>query len=187
MNKKELRQLYKEKRFALTKSEIENLSIQIANQLLSLKIWDQIFYHIFLAIEKHKEIDTSFILSILQGKDKEVVIPKSNFLNSTLTNYLLTDNTKIIINEYGIPEPENGIEIASEKIDVVFIPLLAFDKKGNRIGYGKGFYDRFLATCRKDVIKIGLSFFPPEEAFNDLHHQDIALDICATPDAIYEF
>ena len=61
-----------------------------------------------------------------------------------MTHFLLTDNTKIKKNQYNIPEPINGLEVPTKKIDVVFVPLLAFDKKGNRVGYGKGFYDKFL-------------------------------------------
>ena len=62
-------------------------------------------------------------------------------------------------NKYGIPEPINGIQINSDIIDVVFVPLLAYDSKGNRVGYGKGFYDRFLENLGSKTIKIGLSFF----------------------------
>ncbi|WP_417443487.1 5-formyltetrahydrofolate cyclo-ligase [Joostella sp.] len=187
MNKNELRIEYKKKRDALSQSDIEDYSIAIANQLLRLKIWENNYYHIFLSIASQKEIDTSFILSILQGKDKEVIISKSNFKEGILTNFLLTDNTVIKVNKYGIPEPEDGIEVPNKKIDVVFIPLLAYDKKGNRIGYGKGFYDRFLASCNNEVIKIGLSFFPPEESIEDISQHDIALDYCVTPNEICSF
>lgn len=86
-----------------------------------------------------------------------------------------------------MPEPLDGIEISPLKIDVVFIPLLAFDKKGNRIGYGKGFYDQFLSDCKADVIKIGLSFFEAEEAITDVYKDDVPLDYCVTPQQIYRF
>jgi len=187
MNKNELRIAYKKKRATFTQDFIEDASIAIANQLLKLDIWQKTYYHIFLSIESQKEVDTSFILSILQGKDKEIIISKSNFKDGTLTNFLLTDNTTIKINKYGIPEPEDGIEVPNKKIEVVFIPLLAFDKKGNRVGYGKGFYDQFLSSCNKDVIKIGLSFFPPEEGIVNTRKEDIALDYCVTPEKIYLF
>ncbi|QLE01363.1 5-formyltetrahydrofolate cyclo-ligase [Galbibacter sp. BG1] len=188
MNKTELRLEYKNKRSKLTTSNIEELSIAIANQLLPLDIWNNTYFHIFLSMENQKEIDTSFVLSILQGKDKEVIIPKSNFKTGTLTNYLLTDNTAIKVNNYGIPEPVDGIEVPNHKIDVVFVPLLAYDHKGNRIGYGKGFYDRFLASCKESVIKIGLSFFPPEkDVFTDISTEDIPVDYCVTPDGVYTF
>ena len=104
-----------------------------------------------------------------------------------MVHFLLTENTKIKKNEFNIPEPLDGIEIPSNKIDVVFVPLLAFDKNGNRIGYGKGFYDSFLNECKTDVVKIGLSFFGAEERINEVFKTDIPLDFCVTPNEIYSF
>ena len=148
MLKKELRKLYKEKRNQLSATEIDELSIQIANQLLKINIWNYTYYHLFLTIEEQKEVQTEFILHILHAKDKEVVVSKSNFDTLEMTNYLLTDNTKIKKNTYNIPEPVDGIEVPHNKLDVVFIPLLAFDNDGNRVGYGKGFYDKMLGSCK---------------------------------------
>ncbi|WP_264519928.1 5-formyltetrahydrofolate cyclo-ligase [Flavobacterium sp. N1994] len=187
MLKKELRSKYKELRKRLTEEEVEDQSLAIANRLLQLDIWGQTYFHLFLTIEEHKEIDTEFILQILAGKDKEIVVAKSNFETLTMTHYLLTDNTKFQKNEFNIYEPVDGIEVPTSKIDVVFVPLLAYDKKGNRVGYGKGFYDKFLSECKEDVIKIGLSFYPPEEIIEDVIPTDIRLDYCVTPMTIYNF
>ena len=186
MDKKQLRKKYFALRKSIPKEEALELSIQISNNVLALPIWNFNYYHIFLPIENKNEVDTSFILSILQGKDKHIVLPKMND-DDTLTNFLLTDSTLIKNNNFGVPEPVDGIEINASKIDVVFIPLLAFDKKGNRVGYGKGFYDRFLSDCKSDVIKIGLSFFPPEEKIEDLSNNDIPLNYCVTPIETYKF
>lgn len=185
--KTKLRSKYKNLRAQLSSEIIENKSIEIANKLLELPIWEYSFYHLFLTISEKKEIDTEPILHILQGKDKNVILSKSNFSTNRLINYLLTDTTVIRKNEWGIPEPIDGIEIASEKIDVVFVPLLAFDKNGHRVGYGKGFYDIFLAECKKDVIKIGLSLFEAENEITEILESDIALDYCVTPDKLYNF
>ncbi|WP_407138348.1 5-formyltetrahydrofolate cyclo-ligase [Aquimarina sp. 2-A2] len=187
MNKKALRQHYKMLRTGLDASTIESNSLAIANRILTLPLWDFSFYHIFLSIEEQREVDTDFILHILQGKDKNVVISKSDFTTNQLSNYLLTDNTRLIKNEYNIPEPVDGIPIASDQIEVVFIPLLAFDTVGNRIGYGKGFYDRFLAKCNEKVIKVGLSFFESAPEFSFVESTDIKLDYCVTPNKTYVF
>jgi len=187
MLKKELRSKYKELRKRLTEEAIEDQSLAIANRLLQLDIWGKTYFHLFLTIEEHKEIDTEFILQILAGKDKEVVVAKSNFETLTMTHYLLTDNTKFQKNQFNIYEPVDGIEVPTSKIDVVFVPLLAYDKKGNRVGYGKGFYDKFLSECKEDVIKIGVSFYPPEEIIEDVIPADIRLDYCVTPLTMYNF
>ena len=191
MNKKELRKKYKELRQNLSEENIEELSLQIANQLIRLDIWEHNFYHLFLPIEIQKEVNTEYVLQVLAGKDKNIVISKSDFETRELTHFLLTDNTKISKNEYGIPEPIeteiSGIEINSKKIDVVFVPLLAFDKNGHRVGYGKGFYDKFLSECKPEVLKIGLSFFESENLISDVLATDIQLDLCVTPSQVYNF
>jgi 5-formyltetrahydrofolate cyclo-ligase len=187
MFKKELRKKYKELRQGLTPEAIEHKSLAIANRLLQLDIWYKTYYHLFLSIEEQKEIDTEFILQILVGKDKEIVVSKSDFATLGMTHYLLTDNTKFKKNEYNIPEPVDGLEVPVTKIDVVFVPLLAFDLKGNRVGYGKGFYDKFLSQCKPDTIKIGLSFFETEDKIDDISENDILLDFCVTPNKLYFF
>ncbi len=171
----------------LNDSSISDLSLILANQVLQIPIWDFFYFHIFLSIEEQKEIDTLPLITLLQGKDKNVVVPKVSGENS-LENYLLTDSTPFKKNEWGIPEPIDGIVIPEEKIDVVFIPLLAFDEAGNRVGYGKGFYDTFLAKCRKETVKIGLSFFEAEpELISDVNKNDVPLDYCITPEKVYAF
>ena len=187
MNKMNLRKKYKAFRLLLSEEELEDKSLAIANRLLQLDIWDNTYFHLFLTIEEQKEVDTEYLLQILAGKDKEIVVAKSNFETLEMTNYLLTDNTKFQKNDYNIYEPVDGIEVPTSKIDVVFVPLLAYDTLGNRVGYGKGFYDNFLDKCKEDVIKIGLSFFEPEESIDDVSESDIRLDYCVTPMTLYSF
>lgn len=187
MNKKELRAKYKALRQELSPDEIEDKSLAIANRIVQLDIWDKTYFHLFLTIEDQKEVETEFILQILAGYDKEILVSKCDFENCGMTNYLLTDNTKFQKNEYNIFEPVDGIEVPNAKIEVVFVPLLAYDKLGNRVGYGKGFYDLFLSKCNEDVIKIGLSFFDPEEIIDDVFSTDIRLNYCVTPTSNYEF
>ena len=187
MDKSKLRHKYKALRQELSSQEIEDKSLAIANNLLKLDVWDKTYYHLFLTIEEQKEVDTEFILQILAGKDKEIVVSKSDFATLKMTHFLLTDNTKIKKNEYNIPEPVDGLEVPTNKIEVVFVPILAFDTEGNRVGYGKGFYDKFLSECQPETIKIGLSFFGPEEIIEDVFESDIPMNYCITPDKNYCF
>jgi 5-formyltetrahydrofolate cyclo-ligase len=186
MLKKELRLFYAKRRENLTSQAIYDSSLLIANRLLQLPIWNYSYYHLYLSITEKKEVDTSFIMSILQGKDKNILLPKMvDDLN--LVNYLLTDSTLIKKNRWNIPEPMDGIEVPAQKIDVVFLPLMAFDKEGHRVGYGKGFYDVLLNKCRPDVVKVGLSLFTAEERIKDIDTHDIPLNYCVTPDRMYSF
>ena len=186
MDKSQIRKQYKNLREGLSKTQIENRSISIANRCLELPIWNKQIMHIFLSIENQKEVDTSFLRTLLQGKDKEIVIPK--IIDSVrLQHFLLTDHTLFKKNSLGIPEPVSGIEIKPSIIDVVFIPLLSFDSKGNRVGYGKGYYDRFLLNCKEECLKIGLSFFEEEQCVFGVEETDIPLDFCVTPKQIYQY
>ena len=186
MLKKDLRLKYFRLRNSITPTLLSQQSIAIANSVLQLPIWENQYFHIFLPIEKKIEIDTEGIISILHGFDKNVIVPKV-ISKTELEHYLLTDNTKFTTNSLNIPEPVDGITVPPNKLDVVFIPLLAFDIFGNRIGYGKGYYDRFLNQCKADVVKIGLSLFEPEDVIEDILPTDIPLDYCVTPTKTYTF
>jgi len=181
-----LRSSYLTKRNALSTAKLSSDSISIANRLLALPIWNFDYYHLFLSITNKKEVDTYPILSILQGKDKHIIVPKV-IDSDHLEHFLLTDSTKFTLSSWDVPEPLDGIPISPQKLDVVFVPLLAFDSYGNRVGYGKGFYDKFLSECRNDVIKIGVSFFEAENKITDMNNADVKLDYCVTPTHVYSF
>lgn len=187
MIKSDLRIKYKELRAVLSEDKIQEMSLAIANNLLQLPIWNKTYFHIFLPITEQKEVNTEDILHVLSGKDKEIILSKSDFITKNMTNLLLTENTKIKKNNYNIPEPVDGIEVPTNKIEVVFVPLLAFDFKGNRVGYGKGFYDKFLSECKPETIRVGLSFFEAEEEISDVFESDVRLDYCVTPNGVYRF
>lgn len=187
MTKRELRIKYKLLRQSLSTSQVEAYSLAIANQLLTMAIWDKSFYHLFLSIAEQKEINTDYILNILAGKDKHIIVSKSHIEDFSMTHYLLTDNTTLKKSKYNVPEPVDGIAIQPSQLEVVFVPLLAFDIAGNRVGYGKGFYDRFLAQCQPETLKIGLSFFEAETDIFEVSEDDVKLDYCVTPDQIIRF
>jgi len=185
-NKQALRFKYKKLRENFSEDSIEEMSLHIANQALKLPIWDKTYYHIFLTISAKKEVNTEYLLHILQGKDKSIIVSKADFDSGEMKHFLLQENTVLKASAYGIPEPVSGIEISPEMLDVVFVPLLAYDQKGNRVGYGKGYYDRFLAKCSPNTIFVGLSFFEPEpEIFFEA--TDVPLNYCITQNKTYNF
>lgn len=186
MLKNDLRLKYSELRKDVSPHSLLNSSLSIATKVLELPIWDFNYYHIFMPIKDKVEVDTSFIISILKGKVKNILIPKVIGKNA-LKHYALTAETKLERSAWGVPEPKEGTEVDPQKIDVVFLPLLAFDQHGNRVGYGKGFYDTFLSKCRTDIIKVGLSLFKPENNISDISEDDIPLDYCVTPEVTYSF
>ena len=185
MDKKKLRQYYKDKRKSIQDDSNASFSLAIANRLLELPLWEHTYFHLFLSSRQLGEVDTDYLLTLLQGRDKQVVVPRMQ-TEHELKHILLTDATLIGINRWGIPEPQEGIEVLPEQLDVVFVPLLAFDEMGNRIGYGKGYYDRFLVKCKPSCLKIGVSFFPAEKSI-PRESTDIGLDYCVTPEQVYSF
>jgi len=190
LDKASLRKHYIEKRKALTTSDIETNSVNILSHLKELPVFSHIRnLHMFYPMTGKKEVDTLLIVNWLRDEhpDIRIILPKSNLQTHTLEHIIWTDETPLAMNEWGITEPEYGELINPQEIDVVFMPLLAFDKKGNRIGYGKGFYDRFLTECREDTLKVGLSYFEPEEQFIEVGEFDIPLDACVTPEKVWQF
>ena len=191
MLKKDLRKEFLAKRKALTDSELAAFSQKICDKLFqSFPIHSYANIHIFLPIKKQKEIDTWLIINTLR-KDfphLNIIIPRIAG-DGEMENYLLNSETKFEENKWQIIEPIRNpkSEIRNSEIDLVILPLLIFDKNGYRVGYGKGFYDKFLAKCRTDILKIGLSVFEPINEIEDVNEFDIKMNFCVTPNRIWTF
>ena len=187
MNKGEIRELYLQKRLTLSPSKLETFSEQICHTAFSKFQLEKKKISLFLPIERKREINTYKIWEKAISFDALVAVPKINPKTNELKQILFETVDQLEISNFGIPEPNRGRTIAAEHFDYVFVPLLAIDSKGNRVGYGKGFYDNFLGNCNQEVLKIGLSLFDIESSIDDIHEKDIALDICVTPSSIYYF
>jgi 5-formyltetrahydrofolate cyclo-ligase len=185
-----LRKLFLEKRQKLTRSEYWILTDALMDQVKLFNWSDYRMVHVFMPISKKNEVDTFSILNYFKENfpDLKIVVPRTDFKNLLIENVLYDHEYTILgRNKFDIPEPIHGKIIPADQIDLVFVPLLAFDMRGNRAGYGKGFYDRFLMTCKPDVKKIGLSYFDPVEEIDDLNEFDIKMDSCICPGKIWEF
>ncbi len=190
MTKAQIRTQFLQKRKALGRSAYWNLNEQL---LESFKQTDWSGYkniHIFLPIRENNEPDTFAFIQYLtqEHPDIRIILPRTDFGGLSMKNILYDPDLSILQkNKYGIPEPVHGREIPSTEIDAVLLPLLAFDEQGNRVGYGKGFYDRFLQTCRPDVFKAGISLFGPSEGIEDVSEFDQPMDCCITPEKTWTF
>jgi len=189
MLKKEIRNIYKDKRAQLLHSQKEKLDDLLLIQFQKLPLpYLQVLLS-YWPINSLNEINTHIITDFIEFRNPGIRIayPITDFVTHKMTAMLTDDDTEFSENMYGITEPVATEKIPNDSIDIVLIPLLAFDTKGYRVGYGKGFYDRFLADCNKDIIKIGLSYFEPIGAIEDVDAHDIKMDHCITPDKIYDF
>jgi len=189
MTKKELRYIFKEKRKALSVHDIEKFNDLILINFQKLKLPFINCVHTYVASLKLGEPDTAPIVRYLQFINPlvKIVIPKIDIHSGNINHYHFDEAVELITNSYGIDEPKEGNLIKEDEIDLVLIPLLAFDKKGFRVGFGKGYYDKFLARCKPNVIKAGLSFFDPVDEINDISGFDIPLNFCITPKEIFSF
>jgi 5-formyltetrahydrofolate cyclo-ligase len=187
MTKAELRKIYLAKQKSLSLFERKQKSEQITDGFfVNLDLNKINFLHCFLPIEKFNEIDTNFIFQKIwrDFPQIETLVPRVNLQTDKIENLIFAPGTEIVKNAWEIFEPTNNESIETEKIDVVLIPLLCFDARGFRVGYGKGFYDKFLKNCRVDCLKIGLSYFEPVAEIADLQEFDVQIDFCVTPEKV---
>ncbi|MEO6638500.1 MAG: 5-formyltetrahydrofolate cyclo-ligase [Ginsengibacter sp.] len=189
MTKKELRNILKEKRKNLPAREVEiyNDLILINFQKLHLPFLSCV--HTYVPSQKLGEAETFHLVKFLEFQNPgiKVLVPKIDTESDDMHHFHLQDDVNMTDNLFGIAEPTNGTKVDPTEIDLVLVPLLAFDERGYRVGYGKGYYDRFLKTCRPDALKVGLSFFEASEDIEDINQFDIPLNFCVTPQRIYEF
>ncbi|PKR80589.1 5-formyltetrahydrofolate cyclo-ligase [Brumimicrobium salinarum] len=183
MTKDEIRNHYRALRKELSPEQCIYYSQQITNNFLRAWNFNNQLIHCFLPIHRLKEVDTVPLIKRLKRNNK-ICIPVSNFDKNNMTHKLLNEHTQFQDNAYGIPEPVSGEDVNVEDIQVVIIPLLAADQHGNRLGYGKGFYDRFLTQCSPDTVLIGLTMFDIHEDLEDMGAHDVPLHYVVTPKGI---
>lgn len=190
MTKAELRKTFLARQKAFSVEEREVKSFAIAELFFqSFDLSKTNFLHCFLPIEKFNEIDTRPIFErIWRDFDfVQTLVPRVDFQTGEIENLKFSIETVTAKNAWNISEPTHDECVETVKIDAVLVPLLCFDARGFRVGYGKGFYDKFLKNCRKDCLKIGLNYFAPIEEISDKNEFDIALDYCVTPDKVWKF
>jgi 5-formyltetrahydrofolate cyclo-ligase len=194
MLKADLRKQYLAQRRALSADETDQRSQLIASQVLdqlSTLVPDRpTILHTFLPIKRHNEVDTWPIIHQIWDRypHLQIAVPVTDMTQQSMRHYAITPETTFVTSHLGIPEPStDGPQVQTAGISVVLIPLLVFDQQGHRVGYGGGFYDRFLSKCRSDCQKIGLSLFPPVERIDDVAGTDIPLDGCVTPQKYWRF
>jgi 5-formyltetrahydrofolate cyclo-ligase len=189
MLKSNLRKIYREKRSELKPAERVKMDdlLLIQFQKLSFDALDVLLS--YSPSETHTEPNTylfsSYLAHMIPGL--QTCYPVTDFSNLSMKAVRVNDYTEFSLTAQGIEEPVDGIEIDPKEIDMVFVPMLICDTSGYRVGFGKGFYDRFLPLCRADVLKVGFSYFEPVERIDDTHQFDIPLDYCITPERVIEF
>jgi 5-formyltetrahydrofolate cyclo-ligase len=188
VTKAELRKQYLEKRSSLSGDEVAAMSLTIADAFFhSVNVAAVKNLHCYLPIDKFNEPNTKLILERVWQDFPELItsVPRIDYATGELASVVYSSTCPVVQNKWGLNEPEGGTVLHPEAIDLAIVPLLCFDKRGFRVGYGKGYYDRFLAKCRPNCLKVGLSFFPSVEKIEDVHENDVQLDLFITTEQIF--
>ena len=190
VTKSELRKIYLAKRQMLSPDERESASAHIARIFFrDFNLTGISVLHCFIPIERFNEVDTRPIFQRLWSDFPKIqtVVPRVNHQTEDLESLKYGPDVELIANRWQIHEPSHNEYIEPDEVDMVLVPLLCFDMQGHRVGYGKGYYDRFLSRCRPDCLKIGLSIFAPVEKIDDAHEGDVTLDFAVTPTQTINF
>lgn len=189
MIKTTVRKEYLQRRLNIFEEEFQQQTVLIGFNFKKLKIPAVDFLLSYSPIIERHEFDVSVCEDMLQQQFPllKTAWPRIEPATQQMDAVQIEKNSILVHNTHRVLEPADGMIMDPQKLDIVFVPLLAFDKKGYRVGYGKGYYDRFLVKCRPDVIKIGFSFFEAVDSIEDINEFDVPLNFCITPRRIYEF
>lgn len=189
MTKAAIRKEYRKMRDAITDTQRLKWQDLILIRFQQLEIDIPDFIMTYAAMDAHGEFDPEYVVEFCRFKNPslEVCYPVIAKPGNHMVPVKVQADTAFSEHAFGMEEPVDGEVVDATTIDLVLVPLLAFDKKGYRVGFGKGYYDKFLKTCRPDAQKVGISFFEPLAEILDIHEGDVKLNYCITPDKTYTF
>jgi 5-formyltetrahydrofolate cyclo-ligase len=190
MTKAELRKFYLNERLSLNDSDLQQYNWDICENFFNqIDLREIGVLHSFIPMQNTKEPDTWMIINKIRKELNHIRIsvPKINVQSIEINNYYFVAPEQLKPNAWGIPEPEYGEATITSDIDMVLVPMLVADQYGHRVGYGKGFYDKFLATCKPSCIPVGLCFYEPILRIDDVNALDMPLKYCATPIKVHRF
>lgn len=189
MQKKEIRAAFRQQRNNLTARDVARFEDLLLIQAQHAGLPPVSVLMGYLADITRNEPDPGNIIRWMRFMSPGMVevMPRIHAAGGGMDAVIFDEDQPVAFNAFGIAEPIGTKLVEADEIDLVIIPMLAFDRQGNRVGYGKGYYDHFLSRCRQDCLKVGLSFFDPVDKINDVHPGDVRLDICLTPEHLYQW
>ncbi|MDO4996223.1 MAG: 5-formyltetrahydrofolate cyclo-ligase [Bacilli bacterium] len=170
------------KEYLIKRSNIKdrnNKDNNIYNKIINLKIYKESKV-IALYNSMSTEVDTKKLIEYSLNKQKIVLLPK--VINNKMIFVRINNNTKYIKSNFGVEEPIN-VKAYNSKIDLMLVPLVVFDETCNRIGYGKGYYDRYLNN--KNINTIGIAYEEQKYSIIPQEEHDIKLDQIITDKKVY--
>ncbi len=158
ISKQTLREKFKILRKDLSKEEVRERSKMILENLHLLSDFFRAdVVHTYIS-SKNNETDTHELIRVLLKQKKRVVVPISDKVSKVMKHSELFSLSELVGGAYGILEPRMYRPVPVEQIEVVIVPALAVDREGNRLGFGAGFYDRFLHDVHLPTIALAYDF-----------------------------
>ncbi|MBP3192434.1 5-formyltetrahydrofolate cyclo-ligase [Natronogracilivirga saccharolytica] len=146
MDKDALRKKLLQQRTSMGALQLETLGRLISEQILRSSWYlEARVIHCFSGTISKGEVPTFKILKEIVGAGKTLVMPKVTKIPGVMEHHVVRDPEDLTSGNWGILEPANDNPVGVSEIDLVLVPGLAADRTGNRIGYGRGYYDRFLS------------------------------------------
>jgi 5-formyltetrahydrofolate cyclo-ligase len=189
MIKNTVRKEFLQRRMTIQEEDLKERTALIASNFRKLVLPTINYVLSYNPLLHRREFDVSLCEDILKEQNliMRVAWPKIHMDLLDMEAVLVEKDGLYIKNKFNILEPIGGVIIPPQQLDIIFVPLVAFDERGYRVGYGKGYYDRYLAQCRPETIRIGFSFFEAVDYIEDIDEFDVPLNFCITPHRIYEF
>ncbi|MCU0451843.1 MAG: 5-formyltetrahydrofolate cyclo-ligase [Bernardetiaceae bacterium] len=191
--KADLRRHYLAARRGLAADWVQQASQAIADrffaEFLAGPLPENAWLHLFLPIAGQNEVDTWPIVRRCWAEWPQVslAVPQVQPDRVTMRQLALLPGCPVAPGPFGVPVPAQPVPAPEASLAWVLLPLLSFDERGYRVGYGKGHYDRFLARLDPQVQRIGLSLFPAGPPVLDPDRYDIRLTACLTPDKVWRW
>jgi 5-formyltetrahydrofolate cyclo-ligase len=186
MDKARLRKEILQKRDTLTLQERKDKSARIMERLLSLPEYDAA-RSLFIYADFRSEVMTRDLMAHALKHGKRVLASRTLVSEKRLALTDILDPERDLVPGYmGIPEPRDGIfrDIPCAEVDLVLTPGLGFDEKGNRLGYGAGYYDRLFESMRENAVRIGLAFEVQIVPEIPSENHDVKIPIIVTEDRV---
>jgi 5-formyltetrahydrofolate cyclo-ligase len=157
--KKRLRHDLNQRRNKLSPHEVQQASQRIADTLIKTIAWPKIgSLHTYIATPQWNEIDTTALLDYVWKRWPNILTATTRTTDEGMQSVVIDARTQWQMHNWGMPEPANGQVLPADyQFDLIIVPVVGFDAQNNRLGLGKGFYDRFLAT-QPTAQKLGLAY-----------------------------
>jgi 5-formyltetrahydrofolate cyclo-ligase len=186
MNKDELRQKFLRIRRSLPTIELKLLSGEVAKNLFSMNEFQKAnVIGSYVALKD--EVQTESIIRSALKMNKRVIVPLTNTVNHTMIFSEIRDyDLELGSGRFGILEPKREYmrQVPLEEADLILAPLIAWDERGYRVGYGKGYFDRALSSLKNDTLTVGLALESQRVPKIPNDSYDVPLDVIVTENRV---